>query len=144
MQLTSFAFNNNDALPPRYKGNLNPPFDIKRVPKDAKSLAFIVHDPDAVRGDYIHWTIWDIDPQTTEILEGGIPSGATEGITDAGKPGYVGPRPPQGSGRHHYTFELYALDTLLDLLPTTTPDELRKQIAAHTLAQAQMIGTVDA
>jgi Raf kinase inhibitor-like YbhB/YbcL family protein len=144
MQLQSFAFNSGDVLPPRYKGSLNPPFDIKNVPENAKSLALIMHDPDAVSGDYIHWTVWDIDPQTTEILEGGAPSGSTEGVTSANKPGYVGPRPPQGSGRHHYTFELYALDSLLDLLPTTTADELRAHVAAHQLAKAEIIGVVDA
>lgn len=144
MQLQSFAFNSGDVLPPKYKGSLNPPFDIKHVPENAQSLAFVMHDPDAVSGDYVHWTIWDISPKTTEILEGSAPSGATEGITSAGKPGYVGPRPPQGSGRHHYTFELYALDSLLDLLPTTSPDELREHIAAHQLAKTEVIGVVDA
>lgn len=144
MQLQSFAFNSGDLLPPRYKGNLNPPFDIKNVPEGAKSLALIMHDPDAVRGDYTHWTVWDIDPQTTEILEGSAPSGSTEGVTSAGKPGYIGPRPPRGSGRHRYTFELYALDSVLDLLPTTTIDELRGYIAKHQLDKAVIIGVVDA
>lgn len=143
MTITSFAFNNNQPLPPRYKGSLNPPLDIKDVPAEAKSLALIMHDPDAVRGDFVHWTIWDIDPQTTEILEGGAPIGATEGPNSAGVPGYMGPKPPAGSGTHHYTFELYALDTVLDLLPATHPADLAKEIAAHTLAHAQIIGTVD-
>lgn len=144
MQVQSFAFKNNETIPPRYKSNLNPPLDIKDVPEDTKSLALIMHDPDAVSGDYIHWTIWDIDPQTTEILEGTAPSGATEGITTAGKPGYVSPRPPQGSGRHRYTFELYALDTVLDLLPTTPSETLRQHIQKHTLDAATLVGVIDA
>lgn len=144
MQIKSFAFNTNDALPPRYKGNLSPPFDITGVPADAKSLALIMHDPDAVSGDFVHWTIWDIDPQTTEILEGSAPSGATEGPNTSGAPGYMGPKPPTGSGTHRYTFELYALDTMLDLLQTTRPEDLATEIAKHTLAHASIIGTVDA
>lgn len=144
MKIKSFAFNNNDALPPRYKGNLSPPFDIVNVPADAKSLALIMHDPDAVSGDFVHWTIWDIDPQTTEILEGGAPSGSTEGLNTNGAPGYMGPKPPSGSGTHHYTFELYALDTMLDLLPTTRPDDLAAAIAKHKIAQASIVGIVNA
>ena len=144
MQVTSFAFNNNDELPPRYKGNLNPPLDISGVPEATKSLALVVHDPDGVSGDYIHWTIWDISPATSEILEGGAPKGASEGITSAGVPGYVGPKPPRGSGTHHYTFDLYALDQVLDLLPGTRANDLLTIIAQHTLAKATLIGVVHA
>jgi len=98
MRLTSFAFNDNDELPPRYKGNVNPPLTIDGVPEAAKSLALIMHDPDGVSGDYIHWMVWDIDPTTAEILEDGAPSGSTEGVTSAGTTGYSGPKPPAGSG----------------------------------------------
>jgi hypothetical protein len=143
MQLRSFAFDNNTTLPPRFRG-VNPPLDILGVPASAKSLALIMHDPDAVSGDYIHWTIWDIDPATTAILEGDAPSGSTEGVTTAGVPGYVGPRPPRGSGRHRYTFELYALDAVLDLLPGTPPDDLLQEIAKHRIGQANLIGIMHA
>lgn len=144
MRITSFAFNNNDELPPRYKGNVNPPLTITDVPKAAKSLALIMHDPDAVSSDYIHWVIWDIDPTTTEILEDGAPSGSTEGITSAGTTGYIGPKPPAGSGTHHYIFELYALDQALDLLPGTPPDSFKTAVAKHTIAQASLTGVVHA
>lgn len=144
MQVTSFAFNNNDELPPRYKGKVNPPLDISDVPEAAKSLALIVHDPDGVSGDYIHWTIWDISPTTSEILEGGAPLGATEGITSAGAPGYVGPKPPRGSGTHRYMYDLYALDQKLDLLPSVRTDDLLNIIARHTIAKATLIGVIHA
>ena len=144
MRISSIAFNNNDPVPPRYKGSTNPPIDIADIPEHAQSLALIMHDPDAVSGDYVHWTLWDISPKTTTILEDSIPSGATAGPTSAGTPGYTGPRPPAGSGRHHYTFELYALDTVLDLLPATSPEDLAAAIAKHTLAKAELIGVVDA
>jgi len=144
MRISTIAFNNNDPVPPRYKGSTNPPIDISGVPETAKSLALIMHDPDAVSGDYVHWTLWDIDPQTTTILEASIPAGATAGLTSAGKPGYIGPRPPAGSGRHHYTFDLYALDTVLDLLPATSLKDAAAAIAKHTLEKAHIIGVVDA
>lgn len=144
MRIASIAFNNNDPVPPRYKGSTNPPIDIIGTPENAKSLALVMHDPDAVSGDYVHWTLWDIDPKTTTILENAIPAGATSGITSAGTPGYIGPKPPAGSGRHHYTFELYALDTILDLLPATTAAGLYAEINKHTLAKATLIGVIDA
>jgi Raf kinase inhibitor-like YbhB/YbcL family protein len=144
MRITSIAFNDQDPVPPRYKGNVNPPIDISGVPEQAKSLALIMHDPDAVSGDYVHWTIWDIDPRTTTILEESTPSGATAGLTTAGMPGYVGPRPPEGSGRHRYIFELYALDTVLDLLPATPLDDLSRHIKNHALDKAELTGVVDA
>jgi len=144
MQLTCFAFNNRDELPPRYKGNINPPLSIAGVPENAKSLALIMHDPDGVSGDYIHWTIWDIPPTTTEILEGNPPANALEGLTSAGKPGYIGPKPPHGSGAHRYTFELFALDEPLDLLPTASLDTLRISINEHKIASTSLIGVAHA
>ena len=144
MHIASIAFNNNDPVPPRYKGSTNPPLDISGVPDKAKSLALIMHDPDGVSGDYTHWTLWDIDPRTPTILEGSLPPGAIAGPTSAGTPGYIGPKPPEGSGRHHYIFELYALDTKLDLLPATSVADLRTHIARHTIEKTELIGVVDA
>jgi Raf kinase inhibitor-like YbhB/YbcL family protein len=144
MRITSIAFNNNDPIPPRYKGSTNPPLDISGIPEAAKSLALIMHDPDAVSGDYVHWTMWDIDPATTTILENSLPAGATLGLTSAGTPGYVGPRPPAGSGRHHYMFEMYALDTILDLLPATPIDDISSKISQHTIEKVTLTGVVDA
>ena len=143
MQLRSFAFNHSGSLPPRFR-SVNPPLDISGVPLGTKSLALIMHDPDAVSGDFTHWTIWDIDPTTSEILEGNAPSGSTEGVTSAGLPGYVGPRPPKGSGTHHYTFELFALNTILDLLPATPQEDLRVAIQKHLIASTKLFGTMDA
>lgn len=143
MELRSIAFNHNDPVPPKYR-LVNPPLDILGVPERTRSLALIMHDPDAVSGDYIHWTVWDIDPTTTTILEDSAPTGATEGLTSAGMPGYVGPHPPQGSGRHHYIFELFALDSPLDLLPRTEPETLLQKIAEHQIARATLTGVIDA
>lgn len=143
MELRCFAFDDNTVLPPRFR-RVNPPLDISGVPAAAKSLALIMHDPDGVSGDFVHWTIWDIAPDTTEILEGHIPARAVEGPTSAGTPGYFGPRPPKGSGVHHYIFELYALDILLDLLPATSANDVRRAMQNHIIAQTTLTGVVDA
>lgn len=141
MQLSSAAFANNRLMPEKYScrgANINPPLRIKNPPADTKSFAIIVHDPDAPGQDWVHWTVWNLPSSTTEIVEGSLPVGAVEGMTDFGKPGYGGPCPP--SGKHRYFFEIYALDTLLDLEPAASRAALESAMEGHVLAKAESIG----
>jgi Raf kinase inhibitor-like YbhB/YbcL family protein len=100
-------------------------------------LALIVDDPDAPSGTFVHWLVWNIDPQTKSIAANTIPAGAKQGTTSAGKTGYVAPCPPSGS--HHYIFKLYALDTMLDLTPNAGKDNLEQAMQGHTLDSAELI-----
>ena len=141
MQLTSPAFSHNEAIPKKYTcdgDNINPPLTITDVPKDTKSLALIIDDPDAPMGTWVHWTVWNMDPGMTEIAENSVPNGV-EGYTSSGKPGYGGPCPP--SGTHRYFFKLYALDTLLDLSPRTDASQLEQAMQGHVLDSAELMGT---
>jgi Raf kinase inhibitor-like YbhB/YbcL family protein len=99
-----------------------------------------VTDIDGPGGDFVHWTIWNLDPTATELLAGAVPDFGTEGRTGRGDPGYFGPCPP--SGEHHYVFELYALDEALDLDPATSGKaELLAAMQGHILDQAKLTGT---
>lgn len=141
MQLQSDAFGNNQVIPVKYTcqgANINPPFIISEVPPGAKTLALIVDDPDAASGNWSHWLVWNIDPTTKAIAEDSVPVGATEGITDFGKPGYGGPCPP--SGTHRYYFKLYALDNILDLSAEANKKDLAAAMDGHILDQATIIG----
>lgn len=141
MQLTSAQFKNNEHLPDKYgcKGtNINPPLSISEVPAGAKSLALIVDDPDAPRGDWVHWVVFNIAPDAREISEGSVPAGAIQGTNDFGKTSYGEPCPP--FGEHRYFFKAYALDTTLNLGTQTTKQDLEKAVAGHILAQAEIIG----
>jgi len=141
MKLTSTAFNHSGSIPSQYTcdgRNMSPPFQISEVTSGTKSLVFIVDDPDAPNGDWVHWLVWNIAPETTAIAEAAVPPGAVQGRTDFGDNKWGGPCPP--SGVHRYQFKLYALDSMLSLPDTATKKELEKAMAEHTLDQTTMVG----
>jgi len=139
MNISSTAFGHNEKIPSKYTcdgKNINPPLTIANVPKNTKSLALIMDDPDALSGTWVHWISWNIDPETTAIYEKSILG--VEGITSFGKAGYGGPCPPAGT--HHYSFRLYALDTMLDLTEGSTIADLIKAMQGHILDQSELVG----
>ena len=141
MLIASAAFERNSSIPKKYTcdgENVNPPLTFSGVPENAKSLALIMDDPDAPRGTWVHWTMWNIDPSTINITVDSVPAGAVEGTTSSGKSVYGGPCPP--SGTHHYYFKLYALDTILDLNKSSEKQELESAIEGHVLGQAELVG----
>lgn len=143
--LTSPFFKEGDPIPARFtcKGkNINPELLIAGIPEDAKTLALIMHDPDAPSGDFKHWVMWNIPANADTIAENSVPLGASEGTTSFDATKYGGPCPP--SGTHHYIFELYALDTSLDLPAVTTADDLRKAMEGHILGETKLTGTFSA
>ncbi len=142
MKFESSAFENGSPIPSEFTcdgGSRRPPLRFSGIPGGAKSLAIIIHDPDAVRGDFTHWTVWNLPPSTEEIGAAGLPAGAVEGKTGTGKPGYVGPCPP--SGIHRYFFEAYALDAMLNLPPAAGESELRAAMDGRILDKAGLLGT---
>jgi len=159
MQITSSAFDHNQSIPSKYTcdgENISPPLVISDVPEGTKSLVLINDDPDAPGGTWVHWTIWNISPDTTAIEEDTVPSGAggpalsaVEGMTSFGSQGYGGPCPPRvdsrveagpPSGTHRYFFKLYALNDVLALSPDADTSQLEAAIEGHILDRAEVIG----
>jgi Raf kinase inhibitor-like YbhB/YbcL family protein len=141
MIIESTAFENNGMIPAIFTcdgQDISPHLVISEVPEDAQSLALIVTDPDAPGGTWTHWIIWNIDKNTDEIQEGGIPEEATEGLNSGGGQGYQGPCPP--SGVHHYIFKLYAIDTKLNLSSMSERQDLEQEISGHILEESELIG----
>ena len=141
MIITSPSFRQNGYIPLAYTcdGNdMSPPLDVRDVPPEAKSLALVVDDPDAPRGTWVHWVVWNIPPQTTQIRERSVPPDVTEGETSFGKSGYGGPCPH--SGAHRYFFKLYALDTMLDLTSKANSVALEKAMEGHVLEKDELVG----
>ncbi len=149
--IESPAFIGGGTIPKLYTcdgKDISPPLAWSGVPEATRSLALICEDPDAPRGTWTHWVIFDI-PATVKGLGEGIPTKervtvadggepARQGTNDFGKIGYGGPCPP--SGTHHYIFRIYALDTGLGLGPKTSRQDLLRSIKGHILAEGQLTG----
>jgi len=146
LKVTSSAFNEGGMIPQKHgfnDENISPPIAWSKVPEGTKSIAVICDDPDAPRGDWVHWVIFNIPP-TEEGLPEGVPKqgvlqdGTVQGANDFKGFGYDGPAPPYGI--HRYIFRVFALDTLLDLETGATKRELLGAMAGHILAEGQLKG----
>jgi len=121
-----------------YGENKIPPIHIEQVPEKARSLALIVDDPDAPKGTFNHWLLFNMDPKIKDIKEDCVPVMASQGQNDFGEVGYGGPKPP--SGEHRYFFKAYALDTVLPLGRASKRDELEREMKDHVLDSAMLMG----
>ena len=144
MILESPAFDNGGTIPQKYgykNGNLSIPLKISKIPDNTKSLALIMDDPDAmgvVGKVWVHWILWNISPNTKEILENSISTDSVEGKTDFGEIGYGGPAPPDKE--HTYIFKLYALDITLNLKQGSTKTELEELMKEHIITETKLEG----
>ncbi|MGA2664275.1 MAG: YbhB/YbcL family Raf kinase inhibitor-like protein [Nitrososphaerales archaeon] len=147
LRIKSAAFSPLGRIPKRNAGDgesLSPPLEWSGAPKATREFALVCHDPDAplVRG-FTHWVVYGIPAATTKLGEGQKADAFTGGVNGTGKPGYVGPYPPNGHGTHHYYFWVYALDKPLGLKAGLTLDQLLTSIQDHVLEQARVVGTYE-
>jgi Raf kinase inhibitor-like YbhB/YbcL family protein len=148
LELTSSAFPAGAPIPAQYTGdgqNLSPPLRWQNPPAGTRSLALLCEDPDAPRGTFTHWVVFNLSAESRELGEGISPEGTrangmAQGTNDFGKPGYGGPKPPPGKP-HRYVFKLYALDRMLDLHPGATRAQLLAAMKGHVLGESQLVGT---
>ena len=141
MKISSPAFKENDTIPKKFTkdaDNMSPPLHIEEVPSSAKSLALVVEDPDAPTGTFHHWVLFNMNPRTSDIRENSVPVMATQGRNDFGELDYGGPKPP--SGEHHYFFNVYALDTVLELPRGARSADLEGEMKGHIVDQASLMG----
>lgn len=144
MKISSPAFEEKKMMPDRYTcdgEDVNPPLTISGVPPEAASLALIVDDPDSVTptGGWVHWLVWNIDPQACEIGENNVPQGAIQGRNNFGLVRWGGPCPPEGAF-HNYRFQVYALKEKINLPEGTDKLTLQKEIEDKVLEKAQLVG----
>ncbi len=142
--LESEAFDNGGVIPRKYgykNGNQSPPLKISGIPENTSSLVLIMDDPDAmgaVGKVWVHWVLWNINPNTIELKENSIPPDCLEGETDFGEIGYGGPAPPDKE--HTYIFKLYALDQKLDADKDSTKKQIEEYMKSHIIAETRLEG----
>ena len=144
IELRSPAFNDHAPIPVHHAkdgDDLSPPLEWSGVPEGAVELALLCEDPDAPGGTFTHWVLAGIDPSTTGLGPGEVPTGAVEGSNDYGGTGYGGPRPPVGDPAHRYFFRLHAVAEPLGLRPGATADDLRQALEGRELGRGTLVGT---
>ena len=145
MRLTSSAFEPYEWIPARYTcdgEDISPPLAWSDPPAQARSFALICSDPDAPRGVWYHWAVYDIPPETRELPEHWPPMQKMppQALNDFGHMGYGGACPPNGSRAHHYNFTLYALDVERLAVPARPRCRDVAAACANALATAKLIG----
>lgn len=138
LTITSDAFTDGGPIPAKYTcegENVNPPIDIGTIPDNAQCLALIMDDPDAPRGIFTHWVMWNI-PVTNRIEENSAPG--IQGSNSYGKNQYNGPCPPSGS--HRYYFKIFALSQQLDLPEGATKEDLITAMKDYVLSTSELMG----
>lgn len=152
MSLTTTSFTDGGIIPDKYTMNgsapVSPALAWENAPAGTMSFAIIMHDPDTAPGksstDILHWMAFNI-PATVHALPEGVPNiamlpdGTIQPNARNGKPGFMGP----GAGAplyHHYTIELFALDTRLDLGADATRAQVITAMDGHVIGKAAIEG----
>ena len=148
LELTSTAFAEGAPIPQEYTAdgrNISPPLKWSDPPARTRSLALVCEDPDAPRGTFTHWVIFNLPAESRELSAGvtqaaTLPNGTAQGTNDFGQTGYGGPKPPPGKP-HRYVFKLYALDQPLAVQSGATKAQLLAAMKDHILGEAKLVGT---
>lgn len=124
-----------------YTGNnVSPNLLWKNAPKDTKSFAVTLYDPDAPTGSgFWHWCVFNIPADQTSLAKNGstqLGGGIVELNNDAGQAGFIGAFPPKGDKPHRYVFTLYALSDFIQLPNTASPAVLGFNLNGKVLATA--------
>ena len=145
LTLRSPAFEPGTPIPARFdheRGDLSPALAWEGVPAGTAGLVLLVDDPDApVKGSFVHWVLYNLDPARQGIAEGEAPAEATAGANGFGRPGYLGPAPPPGDGPHRYIFRLLAVDAPVSLRQRPSYQDVETAVTGHILGEAQLVGT---
>ena len=154
LTVSSTAFSQGGAIPDLYSSydqNASPPLRWTEGPRGTQSYAILAEDPDASTTPLpvVHWVVVEHSRHAVTALREGLesldrledPMGLRQGPnTAAGSVGYKGPRPPAGDPPHHYHFEVFALDQMLDLRAGANREDLVKAMRGHVLAKGELIG----
>jgi Raf kinase inhibitor-like YbhB/YbcL family protein len=155
------AFADGSDIPVRFSqaaegaapgGGTSPALSWSNAPEGTRSFVVHMQDLDFApnRGTrtQVHWVVWNIPGTATGLTENQpqgsrLPNGAWQ-ISATG-PVYRGPGAPATRPKHHYLFEVFALDIELDVEPTegdplSTRDAVMAAMEGHVLAKSVYMG----
>jgi Raf kinase inhibitor-like YbhB/YbcL family protein len=151
-KLASGAFSDGGQIPSQFScadsNASSPALQWSNPPAGAMSFAVIMHDTDAApqKGtmDVTHWIFWNIPASATSVAAGvkadSSPDGIVQGKNIRNVNGFQPPCPPPGAAPHHYVFEIYAIDTKLDLPVGSGRADLLKAMDGHVIGKATSVG----
>ncbi|HZS49919.1 MAG TPA: YbhB/YbcL family Raf kinase inhibitor-like protein [Bryobacterales bacterium] len=153
LTLTTTAFADGGEIPSKFTQNdphpVSPKLEWTHVPANTAAFVLIMHDPDVAvqrrTEDVLHWMVFNIPGTARELPEGvppnpQLPDGSVQAKNIGGVVGYRGPGAPAAGPHHHYTFELFALDTKLDLGPDATRADVLRAMDGHILGKGVLVG----
>ena len=152
-KLTSPDIQANSTMDRKFEANVfgcsgenkSPALKWSGAPKETRSFAVTVYDPDAPTGSgFWHWFVYNIPANVTELpadagAQGGanLPKGAAMNRIDYGFAAWGGACPPPGDKPHRYIFTVYALKTdKLELPPDATAAVAGFMTNANKIASA--------
>jgi Raf kinase inhibitor-like YbhB/YbcL family protein len=152
LTLSTTAFEDGGIIPNKFTGADthpgSPMLEWTNVPAGVVTFVMIMHDTDVAAQkkaeDNLHWMVFNIPASTAGLPEGepptvNLPDGAVQAKSSHGAVGYMAPGAPAGP-YHHYIFELYGLDTKLDVGPDATRVDVLKAMDGHVVAKASLTG----
>jgi Raf kinase inhibitor-like YbhB/YbcL family protein len=153
LTLTTSAYEDGGIIPNKYTqatpDAVSPKLDWDHVPAGTVTFALLLHDPDVAIGkkleDVTHWMAFNIPGTSTGLPEGvpataTMPDGTVQIKNRGNRIGYMGPGAGAAGPYHHYTFELFALDTKLDLKEDATREDILKAMDGHILGKGILVG----
>jgi Raf kinase inhibitor-like YbhB/YbcL family protein len=153
MALTTTAWADGGMIPAKYTqagAQVSPPLAWSNVPEGVTSFVVIAHDVDQPVGqatdDMLHWMVWNI-PGSARALAEAVPQGSqlpdgSRQISASG-PYYRGPGAPATGPAHHYVFEIYALDSNIDVPAVgQSPPQTRAAVEAAMAGKIRARGTL--
>jgi Raf kinase inhibitor-like YbhB/YbcL family protein len=150
MALMNTSWADGGIIPAKNAGatGASPALSWTNTPNGTVSFVLLMHDPDVARNkmseDVLHWLMFNIPADKKDLAEGlpagTLPDGSIQIKNVSNANAYRGPGAPANGPVHHYTIELFALDTNLGLGADATRDDVMKAMQGHVLGKAVYVG----
>ena len=147
LTLTTTAFEDGGIIPDMYTQAatgtpVSPHLVWSNVPDGTVSFALLLIDPDTRSDeedrpgaalDDLQYSRHRTGAAASRAAQAQLPDGSIQSLNESKKVGYMGMGAAAVGPYHHYTFELYALDTKLSLGPDATQGDVMNAMEGHLM-----------